>query len=237
MKYLILIILLNFGLNSYAQYPFEKYPKPKYKVVPFKVIVDNEKKYVLRSASYKGYHITLEDVDSEAQILRLFYKQKLIKKLQSDLGYTRLTLETDSTLYAADIDGNGLVDFKLKTYNNGSGLAGSRMNKLFLFNKGKNKFSAVQYMDFFDNIERDLNGDGCFDIVTQHYLLQNNHSYWVFDMFNFRDGKFVNVSAENNYPILVQLLYRDNYKITNHFTRKQMRKFSFKKPEFFEYFE
>ncbi|MBE9585193.1 hypothetical protein IM792_12100 [Mucilaginibacter sp. JRF] len=237
MKYLILILLLTFRLNSFAQYPFEKYPKPKYRVIPFKVVVDNGESYVLRSANYKGYHITIEQDTGRVKTLCLYYKQKLIKRIQPDLGYKKITLQSDIALYAADIDGNGLVDFKFKNYNNGSGLASVRMHKLFLFNKGKNKFSAVQYMDFFDNIERDLNGDGCFEIVTQHYLLQNNHSYWVFDMFNFRDGKFVNVSAENNCPILVQLLYRDNYKITRHFSRKQMRKFSFKKPELFEYFE
>lgn len=236
MKYPILILLLIFGLRSYAQYPFEKYPKPHYNVIPLKVLVQNDSQFVAKSAKYKGYSIKLEDAQADTKVT-VYHHNKIIKVFTIDLGPLWIILPPESALCAADIDGNGTVDFKLKTYNNGSGLAGSLMHKLFLFNRGGSNFSAVHYMDFFDNDERDLNGDGRYEIITQHYKQNqdNNHAYWVFDLFNFKNGKLVNVSAENNYPIMVQFLYRDNYRITKHFTRRQMRRFSVITPQFFEY--
>ncbi|MCC8409048.1 hypothetical protein LJ707_08905 [Mucilaginibacter sp. UR6-1] len=77
-----------------------------------------------------------------AEVL-LYHRNKIIKKFKVDLGLLWIAFPSDSALYAADIDGNGLIDFKLRTYNNGSGLAGSLMHKLFLFNRGSNKFSGV----------------------------------------------------------------------------------------------
>lgn len=238
MKYLVLIFLLITGLNSFAQYPFEKYPKPNYKVIPFKVLVQNDSQFVAKSVAYKQYAVMLNSKDDMAEV-SLYHRNKIIKKFKVELGLLWIALPSDFALYAADIDGNGLVDFKLKTHNNGSGLAGSLMHKLFLFNKSYNKFSGVHYIDFSDSDERDLNNDGRYEIITQHYLQHtlSNQAYWVFDLFNFSNGKLVNVSAANNYPILVQFLYRDNYKITSHFTRRQMRKFSIKAPRDIEYFE
>ena len=85
-------------------------------------------------------------------------------------------------------------------------------------------------MDFFENKERDLNGDGIFEIIGQSYLSYKNHAYWVFDLYNYKNGQLVNVSRKFNYPVLVQYLYNENYQITNNITRNKMKQFAVKLP-------
>ncbi|RVU02487.1 hypothetical protein EOD41_00675 [Mucilaginibacter limnophilus] len=235
MKNLLCLLLLLLTIAAKAQYPFEKFPAIKYKVIPFKILVSNKTRFLAKSESYKGYAFELEQSDGN-DIIRILYKGKYIQQFNEDIGILQITLEVNPALYAADVDGNELVDFKLKTWNNGSGLAGSRMNKAYFFNKGNNKFSFVYFMDFDDQNERDFNNDGHYEIVGRSYLSFNNHGYWVFDLYNFDNKRgLINVSKKYHYPILIQFLEKDNYSITNMINRKKMMQFTKKTPDYYQF--
>jgi hypothetical protein len=79
--------------------------------------------------------------------------------------------------------------------------------------------------------ERDLNGDGNFEIITMTIQNHKSHNYWLFNLYNFVNGNLVCVNDKMNYPIMVQYLFKDNYKVTTKLTRKEMKKYELKKPE------
>ena len=138
------------------------------------------------------------------------------------------------TIYAADIDGNGKPDFKFTFWNNGSGLAGTLIHKVYLFSSGANTFKLASYTDFFDGPERDFNNDGKFEIIGKVYGLFEGHAYMIYNLFNYSKGKFVNVNRLGDYPIMIQYLERENYRITNKLSRKTMKRFSLTEPDYFK---
>lgn len=227
MKYLITTLLLIASLSCFAQYPFEKHPAIKYHTSKFEKLPGRKDYDNIWVAKYKNYRIELLGaplIDSTNIIL--FFNNKPILKLKEDIQINEITLD-NKNLCIADIDNNGFPDFKIIIYNNGSGLAGSLEQKIFLFNHGNNRFQNISFMDFFANTERDINGDGKFEIIGQSYLSYQNHAYWVFDLYNYKKGRLINVSKQFNYPILTRFLSsKESYSITNNMSRKQMKQFS-----------
>lgn len=229
-----MLLLLLFTKPCFAQYPFEKYPAIKYIKIP---IVDYGKPNSGYNgiAKYKNYKIVIaEKKEFDGADLTLYFKNKIVKKIIAPFVASEIVLGID-TVYIGDIDGNGLPDFKLVAYNNGSGLAGSVMHKVYLFNTGNNKFKPVTFNTFFDEPERDFNRDGKFELITRNYLSYNNHGYWVFDLFNYKDGKLANVSRKYNYPILIDFLDKETYSISKRIKRADMKKFSAKSPDYYDY--
>lgn len=222
----VLLLLLSF--KCAAQYPFEKYPSPKYHKIIFKHIQSSNHDTLKLICKYGDYKLQLRnDTINYSTLLRLYLKNRIIKEVALDVD----SYFANDTVEVADIDHNGFPDFKFIVYNNGSGLAGSLVSKIFLFNHGRDKFKVISFMDFSENKERDLNGDGDFEIIGQSYLSYKNHAYWVFDLYNYKNGKLVNVSHKFNYPILTRFLYsRYDYAITNKISRKTMKRFSVKLP-------
>ena len=58
-----------------------------------------------------------------------------------------------------------------------------------------------------------------------------NHSYWLYNLFDYNSTGLVNVNAKYDYPIMIQFLYRENYKITDKITRLKMKDFTLPLPE------
>jgi len=54
----------------------------------------------------------------------------------------------------------------------------------------------------------------------------DNHNYLAFNIFEYMDGQLRNANNKDNYPIMIQLLYQDNYEITDKIDRDQMKKFT-----------
>ena len=86
-------------------------------------------------------------------------------------------------------------------------------------------------MDYELRPERDINGDGNFEIITQTFKSVENHNYWLFNLYNFNGSGLINVNQVDNYPIMVQLLYRDNFAITDKISPEKIKDFSLKLPE------
>ena len=87
-------------------------------------------------------------------------------------------------------------------------------------------FSDLLLYDYQNRPERDLDGDGVYEIVVCSFQSYKTHNYLQYDLYHLKGNKLVNVNRQFHYPIMIQLLYADNYKITKHLTRKQMRQFA-----------
>jgi hypothetical protein len=230
---LICALLLLLSFKSNAQYPFENYPAITYKKIKITQGYTVKDTTFIASVIYKNYNISFTQSNySDSAKLTLKYKGRLVHSLKIE-SINPLTL--NDTLYAADIDGNGNIDFKLIFYNNGSGLAGSLLHKLYLFNNGHNRFNSFYYTDFSSFVERDMNKDGNYEIIGDVLTRYKGHSYWTFNLYNYsKKGKLLNVNQILNYPILVQYLNRDNYQITNKLSRKEMKFFTLSYPDYFK---
>src|SRR6185312_853718 len=78
---LLCLILLLFSAKCFAQYPFEKNPPLKYREIPFKIIHTSDSTEI-GVASYQDYKIKLtEDNFDTGSHIWLYYKNKLIKKI------------------------------------------------------------------------------------------------------------------------------------------------------------
>ena len=153
--------------------------------------------------------------------------------LKSKKYFEQIPAQGTDGFYIADFNGDGKNDFKIVCFYMGSGLALMNVRVIYFFQKENNEFTKVSFDDKMDGnrIERDLNGDGNFEIITMTLQEHKNHNYWLFNVYNFVNDKLICVNNKTNYPIMIQYLFRDNYKVTTKITRKDMQKYEIKKPE------
>lgn len=249
-KGLLLTLLLLVGLSdARAQYPFEKFTAVKFrKAGPWEVYsrVKKEGKvhWVIKVPHFYGDSSSLTvQVTSfvkpgksdmfvfptqDTSIIRIF---KGTKQIQAMIEPTSLGVSFGylvDTLSYGDINNDSLPDIKIKSWLGGNGLAGYYCRIIYLFQRADGKFdrASLTNMELVSDPERDLDGDGNYEIVTTHHEYHKNHSYWVFNVYRFAEGKWLCVNDEFDYPILVQMLYRSNYKVTDKVSREDMKKFS-----------
>lgn len=236
--YLLLLMLLLLGVNSNAQYPFEKYPSPKYRKLTFKEVAVNDT-VKFGAAHYGNYTIKLLTGSNRAapigqnNNILLYYKGKLVKKA-SGYNYHNYGDFEDVDLFVGDVNGDGLPDFKMAYYSSGpTGLASTRLLCLTFLARKDHGFDVVSFTTFAftKRQEFDFDGDGKFEFVTQYLKYVKGHSYWVFDVFSYQNGHLVNVDDKYRYPIAVQYLNHDNFKPTNRISRQQLLQLSHKLPE------
>lgn len=222
---IVLAFLLLVSLRSYAQYPFEKYPAIKYDTAAFKIIEGKGKYTNVAVARYKNYRIELlEHPLKDSSNLLVYFKDKLIKKINRG---EFVTTYLDGPLQIADFNGDGKLDFKIIIANVGAaGLASSRESKIYLFNKGNNKFSKIEIFDFFRNSERDIDHKNRYEIIAQSLAEYKKHNYWLFNLYRYKNGKFINVSKKFGYPIAIPYLFRDTYEVTHRIPKKELQRVS-----------
>jgi len=238
----LLILLTLFALTTRAQYPFEKYPAIKYKEYKHWKLNFGER-WADEHHSISFYttiprffdkesltiRMTTED-DSHDSYIRLYKGKKLIQKFPSELSFT--SGDTSQPLRVADINGDSLKDIKLIISGHGCGLAAEYAQVIYLFSQPGNKFTKVSYTDMMEDnnrVERDMDGNGNFEIITKYLQGYKKHNYWVFNIYKFTDNKLINVNDKFDYPIMVQNLNRANYKPAN-FNKTILNKYSLKKP-------
>ena len=86
-------------------------------------------------------------------------------------------------------------------------------------------------MNYVNQPERDFDGDGNFEIITQTFVNYGPHNYWAFNLYNFNGTALINVNQKSNYPILVQLIDPWNYATTKKMSRATMKKFAKELPD------
>ncbi|WP_264521363.1 FG-GAP repeat domain-containing protein [Flavobacterium sp. N1994] len=158
---------------------------------------------------------------------------KVKTKLNSKKYFEEIPVHGTDGFYIADFNGDGKKDFKIVCFYMGCGLASMNVRVIYFFQKENKEFTKISFDDMMDGnrIERDLNGDGNFEIITMTLQDHLNHNYWLFNVYNFVNGNLVCLNEKVNYPIMVQYLFRDNYKISEKLSRKEMKKYQLKKPE------
>jgi len=240
---LALLTLILLTWTTKAQFPFEKYPAITYKNF-------NDWKLYDKSEKEKKFHHTLTipdfytDQDTltiqltsftnnwDSSYIRIFKNKKQIQKFFEPMGFSPSNMSEPAR--DADINGDGLSDLKLIISYNGTGLACMNVRVIYLFQKNDGKFTKISFDDMMDENrrpERDFDGDNNFEIITMNITYYGDHSYWLFNLYDFDSDRLINVNYKDNYPIMTQFLLRDNFEITNKISRDKMKEFALTLPE------
>ena len=220
----------------FGQYPFEKYMQPKTSSLEFEMIEENNVlKYsnVVKTFFNDNSNLVVtiigDSKDSRKTYIEVNTKSKIRKY------YEEIPTHGIDGLYVADFNGDGKKDFKIVCHYMGSGLASLNVRVIYFFQKSNKGFTKISYDDKIgENMtERDLNGDGNFEIITMTLQNHKNHNYWLFNLYNFVNGNLVCVNKQMNYPIMIQYLLTDNFKVTKKLTRKEMKNYELIKPKEF----
>jgi hypothetical protein len=215
----------HFTLSKKISYKSVKIQTGQFKADSLKVAIAD----ISKLPSLENLTLTFErSIDAESTTLNFLYQEKKLKSYTFDNVYWTL----DDNLKVADIDGNGLLDIKLVFFNNGSGLAGSLSTKVYLFNLG-NRFKVISFFDFSGEDEYDLNKDGKYEILSKNHIYLNNHSYWVYNTYNFTGEKIINVSKSYQYPLWTKHLYRTDREIAKEISyNERLKEFRVQPNEF-----
>ena len=229
MKFLTIVFLIVGG-KAFSQYPFEKFKSPSIKNYRFEM--HEQDRHLIYSCEVNNFY-------NNQQSLKIIVNgdledyQKTYIKIDSIKYFEEIPAHGTNDLLVGDFNGDGLKDIKLSVFYMGSGLASMRIRILYFFQMANRKFTKVSYDDMQgDNrLERDINGDGNFEIITMNLNSYKQHNYWTFNAYNFVNNKLICVNEKVDYPIMVKFLYNENFKITADLTRKQMKKFSQSVPD------
>lgn len=227
--FIFLIPTLIFG-----QYPFEKIKAPSYKSLDFKMKENkNSLEYSCTINSFFDDKSDLEIlINGDVNKLNETYLQ--IKTNQNSKKYLEeIPAQGTDGLYIADFNGDGLKDLKIVCYYMGCGLASLNVRVIYFFQKKNKDFTKIAFDDKMNEnrLERDINKDGNFEIITMTLQEHKNHNYWLFNVYNYANDDLVCVNDKINYPIMIQYLYRDNFKTTTKISKQTMKRYEPKNPK------
>jgi hypothetical protein len=254
MRAFLMLLLMTIGLHSFGQYPFERYPAIKYKeYANWKEIKRMGKnnhdtvEYILSIPKFfnkkDNLTIRLAQEGWDSSDISLFRNGRLIQHFFEPMTFHTYYgfQHVFAPVRVADINGDKTPDCKLLISYEGTGLAILNTRVIYLFQHSDHSFTKISYLDMIDGKdvpanrpERDFNGDGNYEIITMSINGYQNHSYWVYNLYNFKNNTFVSVNSKYDYPILIQFLNRDNYEVTRKMSRQKMKDFAEKRPEDFD---
>lgn len=238
-KALKFTFFIFFPLIVSGQYKFEKYPSIKYKVYDDWKTNETEKK-VENSISISNFFKNGESLTIQLNSFKEHWFENSVIKISKNniesqrfienMGFNPIALDS---VRIADFNGDGLSDLKIISSYMGNGTASMNVKVIYLFQQTNETFKKVSFDDKQSNNrnERDFDGDGNFEIITMKLSSYQNHSYWNFNLFNLVKGKLISVNNKHNYPILVQFLEKENFKITDKISRQKMKSFALNLPE------
>lgn len=58
--------------------------------------------------------------------------------------------------------------------------------------------------------------------------------YWLYNLYDYNLNSLNNVNAKDDYPIMIQFMFRENYQITDKITRQKTKNFSLPLPKGFD---
>jgi hypothetical protein len=242
MKSLLLISLLTITTLVFGQdkYPFEKYPSIKYtEFKDWKIYQKTDRIHF--TLTIPGFfsntdsltiQLTSFETKWDSSYIRLFRNKIQIQKIFEPMFFTYTNVSNYPT-QTLDVNGDDLTDVKLLIPYMGNGLASLNQRVIYLFQKAYGLFTKVSYLDKMGAhiSERDFDNDSKFEILTMTLKGHENHNYWTFNIYNFKDGELVNQNDMFDYPIMIQYLFKDNFKITENISREKMKMFRDNKPD------
>jgi len=168
----------------------------------------------------------------DSSTIRIFRNKNQIQKFKEKIFFLG-KYNFWGPLITADFNGDSLPDIKLNIAYMGCGLASLNARVIYLFQTNEGKFIKVSFLDMLGNgnrIERDIDGEGNYEIITMNLEGYENHNYWTFNLYNFKNGNLKCVNEKFDYPIMIQYLNKENYKITDKISKEKMKTFSKKLP-------
>ena len=248
MKKLVLIFFIFplFILNVKGQFPYEKFPAVKFKAKGKWVVYDQRDKEdkMHWTLTFPKFYDEKDDMTIEITTygykdtsdIRIFKNKKQIQKIVEPYAIGRYFGMLLDSVYFADINGDSLVDLKILCFNGGCGTASLYMRVIYLFQQKDNTFKKVSYLDMAPErgFERDFDGNGNYEIMTMKLVYYQSHSYWLYNLYNYKDGNFICVNDKFDYPIMIQYMKRDNFTITDKISKEKMKTFSRDLPEDFD---
>jgi hypothetical protein len=247
MKLLLLTLTLTIATLAHGQehYPFENFTTIKY--VEHKNWIQYEKldrvDFTLTIPDFFPNSDTLTiqltsfKIKWDSSYVRLFRNKKQTQKIFEPMFFIDPN-GTSDPLRTMDINGDNLMDIKLLTPYMGNGLASLNNRVIYLFQKNDGLFDKVSYLDKMGEhmTERDFDDDNNFEIMTMTLNEYENHNYWTFNIYNFENGELINQNDKFGYPIMIQYLFRENYKVTDKISIEKMKTFGDDKPqEYYKY--
>lgn len=234
MKIALRYIIFLTPIIVFGQYPFEKFKAPKYKSLEF-IMQENNNIYEYSCAvnsffsDKENLQVTIHGNTENEKENHIELKSNQISKKY----YEEIFLEGADSLFVTDFNGDHLKDLKIICYYKGCGLASLNVRVVYFFQKKNHEFTKIAFDDKMDNNrkERDINGDGNYEIITMTLQEHGYHNYWLFNTYNYKNDNLVCVNEKMNYPIMIQYLLRDNFEISTKISIKTMKKYELKKPE------
>jgi len=242
MRSIITLSLLMLTLKSFGQFPFEKYPAPHYQTYKGwkaygKPDKGNQTQFFLSISKFfnKKDSLTLLltsfDDKWDSSYITILRNGKSLQRFFEPMFFNDVNLS--ESVMVADINGDKLQDLKLIIPYMDNGL-GWNTRVIYLFQLKNKSFLKISYLDNMageNRQERDFDGDGNYEIITMTLVSYLSHSYLSFNLFNYKNNDFINVNNKQNYPILIQFLYKDNFKVTHIMSRQKMKEFEQTKPK------
>ncbi len=216
---------LSDAISTVTQRPslhFSKYKAIKYQEVPWQD-EDSENQWLFdfkNISSLADIKVKIVSNDDDSTSISLMRKGILIKTLK----ITSSRWFVPAFAYVADINADGKKDIKIIFNGGGNGIAGELFYKIFLFNTG-NSFDLISFFDFHEEPERDLDGDGVYEILgCDHIFHSDGHSYWIYNSYNYKKGQLVSSSAKFGYPLWTKHLFTTNKVVAKKISYKERMK-------------
>ncbi len=234
-KYLYISILILISDFFYSQKHFHESKRINYISIPI-LNTEQLKPYALQSKfNFKKIkqlsNLTIKfscQNHDEPLYLFIYNRKKLVQKIKIiDHSYPMAYPEK---ALVADINNDSLLDIKLVFPNPGCGLAGDLSTKVYLFKIDSISFNKIEFFDFASEPEYDINGDSIYEIISCNHIQYNNHSYWVYNSYNYKNEKIINTSFENNYPLWTRHLNYSINKLALGIKDTIRRKYAYKYP-------
>ena len=242
---ILFFAIATWSIAAFGQYEFEKKPSIHYKrfqkwkmhigsndqptySISVPRFFSNDDPVTCKITSQEGEDTSIIRVYKGTTLIQTFIEPEYMDSIA--LG------PVPKYVYVEDVNGDGLNDLKILVPNNGCcGAYNFYVRVIYLFQTKNKTFIKTSYDDFMMNYvnqpERDFDGDGNFEIITQTFVNYGPHNYWAFNLYNFNGTALINVNQKSNYPILVQLIDPWNYATTKKMSRATMKKFAKELPD------
>lgn len=150
-------------------------------------------------------HLQELEQTTEASQIILYQQNKVVQKLQVPFWFLHILPAAE----IADFNGDGIPDIKFRIYTGGNGSAALLNYKVFLMSK-QNKYRVFSFVDFSAEKEYDFNKDGIAEILGCTTTNYNGHNYWVYNVYNWKNGSLVMVSKDFGYPFWTKVDFKTN---------------------------
>lgn len=225
----LIAILLVGSLFSQA---FVQPAKPKVKLVQQQFLFKNDKSINYQKVKIaelkdtavkgKGVQIVLDGIKgmgkslnkiqifeqegkTESSQIIFFHENKIVQKLFVPYWFRHVQSSAD----IADFNGDGIPDIKIRIFTGGNGSAALLNYKVFLISQS-NKYRVFSFVDFSSEKEYDFNKDGIAEIIGCTTTNYKGHNYWVYNLYNWKNGALAMVSKEYGYPIWTRVDNKTN---------------------------